>query len=93
MKHGIVASLLVLLGACARVIHAEDYDRSCVTADDCVVIHVGDVCACDCTSAAINEADLQQYLDDRGDPKCGSLCGACPAVTTTCDANVCGIAP
>ena len=36
---------------------------------------------------------LEQYLDDRGDPKCGSLCGACPAVTTTCDANVCGVAP
>lgn len=92
MKHGTVATLL-FLGACTRVIEVEDYDRSCATPDDCEVIFVGDPCSCSCDVGAINAGDYQQYLDDRGDPSCSKLCGACPPVTLTCEANVCGIAP
>lgn len=42
-------------------IHASEFDQSCSTASDCIAVKEGDVCACSCPSAAINESDVGKY--------------------------------
>jgi hypothetical protein len=61
---------VLALAACAdTTINLAELDTSCTTAQDCVVVQVGDICGCDCGNAAINTKDLATYqaeLTDKG---------------------------
>jgi hypothetical protein len=94
---GVVAASL--LGSCSKLcgsIHASDYDQSCSTASDCVVVAEGDSCnglfCVDCGNAAINVSAQAQY--DENLKNLGGQTGICPCpegVGATCDAGVCGL--
>jgi hypothetical protein len=58
-----------------------------------VVIFVGEVCSCSCDVSAINQADHQKYIDDRGSQSCNLSCGPCPPVVATCTSQVCEAGP
>jgi hypothetical protein len=75
------------------VINADDYDRSCMQASDCMVIFTGPVCSCDCNSSAINVSARDAYFDDRGSPECEQQCGACAGAVASCDGNTCEAIP
>src|SRR5215472_8320315 len=78
-------------------IRATDYNQSCQTVADCVLINQGDVCGCPgCGNAAINASDQSRYESDYNSRK--QLCGppqACPAscmlVYPTCVGGKCGV--
>lgn len=85
------ALLLVALAGCSTSIDAADYDQSCKAATDCRAIFTGDVCECGCSMEAINVADYPRYVDDRGNPDCGTTCKLCPAAVEVCTMGVCGV--
>ncbi|MBI4955357.1 MAG: hypothetical protein HY908_25265 [Myxococcales bacterium] len=84
---------LAALAGCSTHLDANDYDRSCTTAMECTVVFVGDVCDCKCDLSAINVADYQHYLDDRGSPNCSKDCGPCQAYAPACINHVCEAVP
>lgn len=93
--------ILLLLGAaCASAststaLRAADYDQSCVTNADCVVVAEGDVCACGCApTAAINASDEPRYEADVKNrrSRCQGTCpgnGVCNAIRAACTAGKC----
>jgi hypothetical protein len=59
------ASALVFVAACVgTTINVKDYNQSCDADTDCVVVQVGDICACDCDLGAINDIDYDKYTGD-----------------------------
>jgi hypothetical protein len=86
----LVVFVIVWIG-CERVISAEDYDRSCMQNEQCMLILVGPVCSCDCSFSAINSKDGPQYLEDRGDITCDEDCAPCQAGEPWCDDGTCEI--
>ena len=80
------------VSACSTTIEADDYNRSCNIAEDCVAILVGDACGCDCTFGAINKGDFATEQEDRDGIGCtGPVdCGPCPnAPAAACINSVC----
>ncbi len=78
------------------VVDSDDYDRSCTTREDCVLVTSGRVCSCRCApNSAINRSDIDDWNDARDDagpcPKnsrqvCGDLQ---PETETIQQASVC----
>src|SRR5277367_1793319 len=82
-------------GLCGSI-QASNYDQSCSTASDCVVVAEGDSCTglfcVDCGNAAINVSAQAQY--DENLKNIGGHTGVCPCplgVGATCDAGVCSL--
>ena len=42
-------------------IDVDDYDRSCMTDDDCRVVFVGSPCGCSCEVSAVNQDESDAY--------------------------------
>lgn len=64
---------MVLSAACGRFVDPEDYDRSCETADECVIVLTGDLCgppSCQCGNDAIAVQDLERYRQDAAEGVC-----------------------
>ncbi len=60
--------LAVLAAGCVAedtTLDPADYDRSCTTKDECVLVLVGDQCEASCEEAAINASDLDRFVRDR----------------------------
>jgi hypothetical protein len=75
--------------ATCGVIRASDYDRSCVTAQDCTTIFEGDTCAswCTCPDFPISRAAAQRYHPVFAHPnKC-----ACVTQIPACIGGICTI--
>lgn len=76
-------------GPNARVIQASNYDRSCVSDSDCVLILEGNACyATGCVSGAINRAAQAQYEADIIGI-CAPLAINCPPVFACCRDSIC----
>ena len=91
-----VMAALFLLGcdggnAGEPFITIDDYDTSCSVDVDCVKIHLGGVCDCECDSGAINKSDEEKYFADRGNPDCDVMCGPCGPIEAYCGAGTCAI--
>jgi hypothetical protein len=60
------------------VILASDYDQSCTTVDDCVLVFEGDTCAaatnCSCPNALISRTALAGYHPVFGDSGMACMC-------------------
>src|SRR5262249_6764888 len=61
------------------ILHASDYDQTCTTAADCIVMTEGNICPCSCPNAAISkkdeareEADTQRALAQCEHDECGA---------------------
>ena len=87
---------LVLMGfstACSTTIDADDYERSCQSDAECMIISVGDICSCSCEVSAINRVDEAAYREDR-DVTCSTQCGPCPeAPPAVCAQGICQAGP
>ena len=74
-------------------ISLQGYDRSCTTADDCVVVQSGDICGCNCGNDAISRADLDKYNAElkEKEANCADPVLACPCdpLMPTCDQGAC----
>ncbi len=97
-----VLALVVTSGACdgepspepngPTSISADDYDRSCTTDDNCVLVVDGDVCGlCRCDNSAIRQTahgDYSAGFDDIGSncapPPDDAVCGACYEAEPRC---------
>jgi len=93
---GVVATSLLASCSTCGSIQASDYDQSCSTASDCVVVAEGDSCnglfCVDCGNAAINVSAQAQYEANLN--SIGGQTGICPCPadrTATCDAGVYGL--
>jgi hypothetical protein len=70
---------------------AADFDQSCSTDGDCVLVIDGDIC-CGCANAAINQRDLQAYQESLG--SCDDRCEiSCLAVEAYCSGDSCAVRP
>ncbi|HVU03922.1 MAG TPA: hypothetical protein VHE30_19320 [Polyangiaceae bacterium] len=69
-------------------VSADEYDASCHSDSDCVVIFTGEVCnSCQCGTAGVNKDAYQQYLADVKSVKCSpgpSACDCAPQMNVTC---------
>ena len=66
-------------GPIVEPIAAKDFDQSCTTKDDCVLVTEGDVCAiCSCPNAAIAKKDADAYNAKRSE--LSQACGPRPAI-------------
>jgi hypothetical protein len=78
------------------VIHASDYDQTCVSDADCVAVTDGDLCdsnRCSCPSALISSRVAAQYAADYAQ-KFNGLSGAgcsCPFAPPVCKNGLCGV--
>ncbi|HEY2510465.1 MAG TPA: hypothetical protein VGI39_06405 [Polyangiaceae bacterium] len=84
----------------ATPVHANDYNRTCTTAADCVGIIDNPYNACQycaCPNAAINKADLpkEQAAADAWNATCpanpGAVCGGCPESIVVCNVELCQV--
>lgn len=74
------------------------YDTSCNTDADCVGVPDGDVCMCECISAAVNQREASRYDDQVKSAKSHCGCGQsatceCERVTASCMAGTCVVTP
>jgi hypothetical protein len=60
-KAMMLAVLMLGLLACPTNVPLSAFNTSCVHDSDCIVVQVGDACACGCGNAAINAADQNAY--------------------------------
>ena len=60
---------------------AEDYDKSCVTSEDCTVVLVGEMCKCNCEYGAIASSSRKKYEGDRESIEC---CTGCDCIMYQC---------
>lgn len=89
-----IAACSVLLAACSGTgtlpdIRASDYNQSCRTASDCVLIDEGSSCCGACGNAAINKADLSKYQADAKPRMDACRETACPAIACAFAAPMC----
>ncbi len=83
-------ALTIAAVACSSTLHAEDYDTSCTTDDDCVTAFVGDICDCSCDVGAISKKGEEKYRQDRGDISCSNQCKPCAnRDVAVCNAGTC----
>lgn len=77
--------------ACSSTLYLDDYDRTCATDEDCVVVFVGDVCDCNCNGVgAISKKGEESYRRDRSGIECGNACEPCaPRHVAVCRAGRC----
>jgi hypothetical protein len=72
---------------------ASDYDQSCQTADECIAVFIGELCAgdCRCANDAINQSSLDEYTKDiEPASDCTSeLACKCAAPQLACEAGRC----
>jgi hypothetical protein len=105
----LLAGPLLLLLACSSAsstsgggpttIKASDYNQTCQSNADCVLVNDGDLCGClACGSAAINHSAQAQFQADADQRKksCSGPPTACPAIAcayavAVCNAGICGI--
>lgn len=88
----VLAALALTLAAagCGDVIDASDFDQTCVVDEDCVVVLVGEMCDCICTTAGINRGDLPKYDAAVRAKACGTLCSPCADVSkAACRGGMC----
>ena len=87
--------LLLTLAACggSTVMSTEGYDQSCIEANDCNAVFVGDVCGCSCEVDAINASEQTLWAQERSakQDRCDRLldCAACPDLVVACVDDVC----
>ena len=83
-----------------KPINANDYNRTCTTAADCVAIvsdPSGGCQYCACPNAAINKSDLakEQAAENAWNATCpanpGALCGACEESIVVCNVELCQV--
>lgn len=83
-----------------KPIDANDYDRTCTTAADCVAIVAdpsGGCQYCACPNAAINKSDLakEQAAANAWNATCpanpGAVCGACQESIVVCNVELCQV--
>ncbi len=89
----VAASLLASCSNCGSI-QASDYDQSCSTASNCVVVSEGDSCRglfCNCGNAAINVSAQAEYNANLQSIGGTALCPCPEGATATCDAGVCGL--
>jgi hypothetical protein len=100
----LVALVLILASACGgnatvTPIQPGDYNQTCTTSGDCMLIESGNVCGCQgCPGgAAINKADQGRYQSDydRARSSCPPSHVECPALCVfavpICNAGTCGV--
>jgi hypothetical protein len=73
-------------------IRAADYDQSCSTDTDCVLVSEGDACAapCSCGNAAINVKDRARFVADFVAKNPASVDCQCRAGAAVCENGKCG---
>ena len=90
---GSILSAVLAVSACgggAEVpIRADDYDRTCETKIDCMVIYTGSPCDCKCNADAINVADREAYFMDRNSSECDESCDTCQGHYAECRGAMC----
>lgn len=97
-----IIPLAALAPACGQapdtVLRADDYDQSCVTADDCTAVLVGDMCGCSCDYGAISASELASFMadDEAAREACSGeilTCAPCPdSPPLACESGECGFA-
>jgi hypothetical protein len=85
-----------LIACASTTIRAADYDQSCASDRDCVVVFEGDLCSMCCNDGAINIREEQRYRRDRERAKkaCGEQiiqCAPCGPAPVTCQRGRCAV--
>ena len=74
-------------------VDASTWDTSCVTDDDCAIVHEGEVCsACVCGGTAVNVSEYPKYADAVAMADCSPGPDFCDCATVDeawCDAGTC----
>ena len=89
---GVVVFVIACAAACSsspKTIVATDYDQTCATAADCVLIDEGSSCCSACGNAAINKKDLARYQSDAAQRRSACAGVGCPAIACAFSAAVC----
>jgi len=88
-----------MLSSCSGSIFASDYDQTCETDEDCVIVNQGEKCAierCSCGNAAINNSEFERYQAELESLVCvapppvsSAICVCGPSQEPVCSEAVC----